>query len=54
MQAYWRGKMVRKNFYHLFHTENPPFKIVKHFASLLNLNLNDYHRELELQVSLKF
>lgn len=44
--------MVQNNFYHLFHTENPPFKIVKHFARLLNFNLEDYHRELELQVSL--
>lgn len=42
--------MVRKHFYHLFHTANPPYKIVKHFAHLLNFNLEDYHRELELQV----
>jgi len=47
----WRGKMVRKHFYHLFHTANPPYKIVKHFARLLNFNLEDYHRELELQVN---
>lgn len=51
LQAIWKGKMVRKHFYHLFHTENPPYKIVKHFARLLNFNLEDYHRELELQVS---
>ena len=43
--------MVRNHFYHLFHTANPPYKIVKHFARLLNFNLEDYHRELELQVS---
>ncbi|XP_025412604.1 ras GTPase-activating-like protein IQGAP1 isoform X2 [Sipha flava] len=49
IQAIWRGKMVRNNFYHLFHTANPPYKIVKHFARLLNFNLEDYHRELELQ-----
>ncbi|XP_050539005.1 ras GTPase-activating-like protein IQGAP1 [Daktulosphaira vitifoliae] len=49
VQALWRGKMVRKNFYHLFHTENPPYKIVKHFARLLNFNLEDYRREIELQ-----
>lgn len=48
----WRGKMVRQHFYHLFHAANPPYKIVKHFARLLNFNLEDYHRELELQVSL--
>jgi len=42
--------MVRKHFYHLFHTANPPYKIVKHFAHLLNFNLEDYYRELELQV----
>lgn len=47
----WRGKMVRRHFYHLFHTANPPYKIVKHFARLLNFNLEDYHRELELQAS---
>jgi hypothetical protein len=51
IQAIWRGKMVRNNFYHLFHTANPPYKIVKHFARLLNFNLEDYHRELELQVN---
>jgi len=45
--------MVRKHFYHLFHTANPPYKIVKHFARLLNFNLEDYHRELELQVGHK-
>jgi len=45
--------MVRKHFYHLFHTANPPYKIVKHFARLLNFNLEDYHRELELQVGLR-
>lgn len=53
LQAIWRGKMVRKDFYHLFHTANPPYKIVKHFACLLNFNLEDYHRELELQVGFK-
>jgi len=45
--------MVRKHFYHLFHTANPPYKIVKHFARLLNFNLEDYHRELELQVGFR-
>jgi len=50
LQAIWRGKMVRKHFYHLFHTVNPPYKIVKHFSCLLIFNLEDYHRELELQV----
>lgn len=54
LQAIWRGKMVRKNFYQLFHATNPPYKIVKHFASLLNFNLEDYHRELELQVGFNF
>lgn len=42
--------MVRKHFYQLFHTENPSYKIVKHFSRLLNFNLEDYYRELELQV----
>lgn len=46
--------MVRKHFYHLFHTANPPYKIVKHFARLLNFNLEDYRREIELQVSFIF
>ncbi|XP_050432882.1 ras GTPase-activating-like protein IQGAP1 [Adelges cooleyi] len=49
LQALWRGKMVRKHFYHLFHSTNPPYKIVKHFSRLLNFNLEDYRREIELQ-----
>lgn len=49
IQALWRGRRAREAFTSLFHSENPPFKVVKTFIPLLDFSTDDYNREIELQ-----
>ena len=51
-QALWRGRRARKAFLSLVHQPNPPFKVVRLFAPLLEFSTDDYERELTLQVRL--
>ncbi|GBP92748.1 Ras GTPase-activating-like protein IQGAP2 [Eumeta japonica] len=49
IQALWRGRRAREAFALLYHSEHPPFKIVKMFIPLLEFSTEDYDREIELQ-----
>lgn len=49
IQAMWRGRRARQCFTALFHSRNPPLRIVKKFIPLLDFSTEDYDREIELQ-----
>ncbi|XP_011560492.3 ras GTPase-activating-like protein IQGAP1 isoform X1 [Plutella xylostella] len=49
IQALWRGRKAREAFTSLFHSENPPFKVVRTFVPMLDFSTEDYDREIELQ-----
>ncbi|CAH2050458.1 unnamed protein product, partial [Iphiclides podalirius] len=49
IQALWRGRRARQAFVSLFHSPNPPLKIVKKFIPVLDFATEDYDREIELQ-----
>ncbi|XP_034939382.1 ras GTPase-activating-like protein IQGAP1 [Chelonus insularis] len=49
IQAHWRGRKARKAFVSLLRMEKPPFPVVRHFASILDFNAEDYDKELQLQ-----
>ncbi|XP_054010124.1 ras GTPase-activating-like protein IQGAP1, partial [Hylaeus anthracinus] len=49
IQALWRGRAERRAFHSLLYMEKPPFPVVRHFASILNFNAEDYDRDLQLQ-----
>lgn len=49
IQALWRGRRARQAFISLFHSPNPPLKVVKKFIPMLDFSTEDYDREIELQ-----
>ncbi|XP_068626808.1 ras GTPase-activating-like protein IQGAP1 [Battus philenor] len=49
IQALWRGRRARQAFVSLFHSANPPLKVVKKFIPVLDFATEDYDREIELQ-----
>ncbi|CAK1602079.1 unnamed protein product [Parnassius mnemosyne] len=49
IQALWRGRRARLAFVSLFHSPNPPLKVVKKFIPILDFATEDYDREIELQ-----
>ncbi|XP_045537215.1 ras GTPase-activating-like protein IQGAP1 [Papilio machaon] len=49
IQALWRGRRARRAFVSLFHSPNPPLKVVKKFIPILDFATEDYDREIELQ-----
>ncbi|XP_026319538.1 ras GTPase-activating-like protein IQGAP1 [Hyposmocoma kahamanoa] len=49
IQALWRGRRARQAFTSLFHSPNPPLKVVKKFIPMLDFSTEDYDREIELQ-----
>ncbi|KAG7199806.1 hypothetical protein KM043_000468 [Ampulex compressa] len=49
IQAAWRGRRARRAFHSLLHMEKPPFNVVRHFSSVLNLTTEDYEKDLQLQ-----
>ncbi|KAJ0182491.1 hypothetical protein K1T71_001860 [Dendrolimus kikuchii] len=49
IQALWRGRRAREAFVSLFHSPNPPLKVVKKFIPMLDFSTEDYDREIELQ-----
>ncbi|CAK1540048.1 unnamed protein product [Leptosia nina] len=49
IQALWRGRRARQAFTSLFHSPNPPLKVVKKFIHMLDFTTEDYDREIELQ-----
>jgi hypothetical protein len=50
VQAFWRGHRVRKMFLSLFHQPQPSFEVVRSFAHHLDFSVDDYRRDLQLQV----
>ncbi|KAG6440461.1 ras GTPase-activating-like protein IQGAP1 [Manduca sexta] len=49
IQALWRGRRARQAFISLFHSPNPPLRVVKKFIPLSEFSTEDYDREMELQ-----
>ncbi|CAF4793193.1 unnamed protein product [Pieris macdunnoughi] len=49
IQALWRGRRARQAFTSLFHSDNPPLRVVKKFIHMLDFTTEDYDREIELQ-----
>nr|XP_018903621.1 PREDICTED: ras GTPase-activating-like protein IQGAP1 [Bemisia tabaci] len=49
IQALWRGRMVRQALTTISMQTNPSFKIVRKFVPLLDFNIEDYRKEIELQ-----
>lgn len=49
IQALWRGRHARQAFTSLFHSPNPPLKVIKKFIPMLDFSTEDYDREIELQ-----
>ncbi|XP_045500512.1 ras GTPase-activating-like protein IQGAP1 [Colias croceus] len=49
IQALWRGRRAREAFTSLFHSPNPPLRVVKKFIHMLDFTTDDYDREIELQ-----
>lgn len=48
IQAIWRGYTARKAFHSLLKIEKIPFSSVRHFAGILNINAEDYEKDLLL------
>lgn len=49
IQALWRGRRARNAFISLFHSPNPPLRVLKKFIPVLDFTTEDYDREMELQ-----
>lgn len=49
IQALWRGVRARNAYLSLFHSPNPPLRVVKKFVPILDFTTEDYDREIELQ-----